>query len=139
MKAAKQLTRALAIGLLTSAIAAGCALPRTRSDWALRRPPTAVHITNYHWQDVRIYLLPAHGVPTRVGSVGSMTSSVIPIRGALAAQLRGGGTFRFLIRPLASRTSFTTHSVLIGPGDEMQLELKVENQLSLSTLVVRNR
>lgn len=137
MKAPKQLTRVLAIGLLTSAIVAGCALPRTRSDWTLRRSPTALHITNYNWQNVRIYLLPAHGVPTRVGSVGSMTSSVIQIRGALAAELRSGGTFRFLIRPLASRTSFITHSVLIGPGDEMQLN--VENQLSLSTLVVRSR
>ncbi|MCH7569541.1 MAG: hypothetical protein IH919_03075 [Deltaproteobacteria bacterium] len=137
MKAPKQLTRALAIGLLTSAIAAGCALPRTRSDWAHRRSPTALHITNYHWQNVRVYLLPAHGVPTRIGSVGSMTSSVIQIRGALAAELRAGGTFRFLIRPLASRTSFTTHSVLIGPEDEIQLN--VENRLSRSTILVHRR
>ncbi len=138
MKAVKQLTRALAIGLLTGAFAAGCASPQTISDLALRRPPTALRITNYHWQDVRIYVLPGHGgVPMRLGLVVSMTSSVIPLRGALAAELRGGGTFRVLIRPLASQTSFTTHSVLIGPGDEMQLN--VENQLSLSTLVVRNR
>ncbi len=138
MKAVKQLTRALAIGLLTGAFAAGCASPQTISDLALRRPPTALHITNYHWQDVRIYLVPEHGgVPTRLGSVVSMTSSVIPIRGSLAAALRGGGTFRFLIRPLASRASFTTHSILIGAGDEMQLN--VENQLSLSTVLVHSR
>ena len=138
MKAPKQLTRALAIGLVTSAILAGCASPGTRSDLAVRRPPTAVHITNYHWQDVRIYLVPASGgVPTRLGMVGSMTSSAIPIRGSLAAELRSGGTFRFLIRPLASRTSFTTHSILIGAGDEMQLN--VENYLSHSTILIRSR
>ncbi len=138
MKAPKQLTRTLAIGLVTSAILAGCASPGTRSHSSLRRAPTAVRITNQHWQDVRIYLLSAHGGrPTRLGLVVSMTTSVIPIRGALAAQLRGGGTFRFLIKPLASRTGFTTHSVLIGAGDEMQLN--VENQLSFSTILIHTR
>ena len=138
MKAPTTLAKLLLIAVVTGAATTGCATGGTLSSRAVADRQTAVRIRNYNWSDVKVYLVPASGGlvtasggrPVRIGTVTSMTTVQIPLRGALA-QIRG--RLQFLIKPLASSTSYITHSVVVVPGDV--LRLTVENQLTLSTLV----
>ncbi len=66
-----------------------------------------------------------------------MTTSVIRLKGAVAAQAFSQGSLQFLLRPLGSRVSYTTHAVHINAGNVT--ELTVANQLEYSTLMVRPR
>ena len=93
---------------------------------------------NYNWSDVKLYLVPASGgVPVRIGTVASLTTEQIPVRGRVKNELLTHGSLRFLIKLLGNpRESYTTHSVFMTPGNVMHLT--VANQLSLSTLVVRS-
>ena len=131
MKAPTTLAKLLLIAVVTGAATAGCATGGTLSSRAVADRQTAVSIRNYNWSDVKVYVVPeGGGRPVRIGTVTSMTTLRIPLRGALA-QIRG--RLQFLIKPLASSTSYITHSVVVAPGDV--LRLTVENQLTLSTLV----
>ncbi len=135
MKAPTTLAKLLLIAVVTGAATTGCATGGTLSSRAVADRQTAVSIRNYNWSDVKVYLVRASGgVPVRLGTVTSMTTRRILLRGAAASELSSQGSLRFLIMPLASRSSYTTHSVIMTPGDVMSLT--VENQLSHSTLVV---
>ncbi len=138
MKAPTTLAKLLLIAVVTGAATAGCATGGTLSSRAVADRQTAVSIRNNNWADVKVYMVPASGGrPVRLGTVTSMTTLRIPLRGAIAWELNSQGSLHFLIRPLGSRSSYTTHSVIMTPGDVMSLT--VANQLRLSTLVVRSR
>ena len=135
MKAPTTLAKLLLIAVVTGAATTGCATGGTLSSRAVADRQTAVSIRNNNWADVKVYMVPASGArPVRMGTVTSMTTVRIPLRGAVASELDREGSLRFLIRPLGSRSSYTTHSVIMTPGDVMSLT--VANQLRLSTLVV---
>lgn len=136
MKAPTTLAKLLLIAVVTGAATTGCATGGTLSPRAVADRQTAVSIRNYNWSDMKIYLLRANGgAPVRLGTVTSMTTLRIPLRGAVASELQIHGSLRFLIRPLGNpRESYTTHSVFMTPGEVMSLT--VANQLGLSTLVV---
>ncbi len=135
MKAPTTLAKLLLIAVVTGVVTTGCATGGTLSSRAVADRQTAVSIRNNNWADVKVYMVPASGArPVRMGTVTSMTTVRIPLRGAVASELNREGSLRFLIRPLGSRSSYTTHSVIMTPGDVMSLT--VANQLRLSTLVV---
>ena len=134
MKAPTTLAKLLLIAVVTGAATAGCATGGTLSSRAVADRQTAVSIRNNNWSDVRVYLVRANGSLVRIGMVTSMMTVRIPLRRALATELQTQGSLRFLIRPLGSRSSYMTHSVIMTPGDVMSLT--VANQLWLSTLVV---
>lgn len=137
MNAPRGLASALAI-VLAAAAMSGCATNTAPLDRGLRAPATAIRIRNDNWQDVRVYLLPANGgVPVRLATVGSMNSAVIPIRGAIAAEAWSRGSVQLLLRPIGTRSSFTTPAVFVTPGDVMRLT--VANQLTFSSLTVVRR
>jgi hypothetical protein len=137
MNAPRGLASALAI-VLAAAGMSGCATTRAPSDRGLRAQATAIRIRNDNWQDVRVYLLRANGgPPVRLATVGSMSSAVIRFRGAIAAEAWSRGSIQLLLRPIGTRSSFTTPAVFVGPGDVMRLT--VANQLTLSTVFIDNR
>ncbi len=137
MTASRHFASALAI-VLAAAGMSGCATSTPPLHSGLRAPATAVRIRNDNWLDVRVYLVSANGSrPIRIGMVGSMTTSVIPLKGAVAAQAFSQGSLQFLLRPLGSRVSYTTHAVHITPGNVT--ELTVATQLEHTTLMVRSR
>ncbi len=136
MTAPRQYASALAI-VLAAAGMSGCATSTPPLQSRFRAPATSIRIRNYNWQDVRVYLVSANGsVPIRIGTVTSMTTAVIPVRGQLASQF-SRGSLQFLIRPIGSTVSYTTHTIFVHAGSEM--ELTVENRLEQSTLMVRSR
>ncbi len=101
----------------------------------LRSEPIALRVRNYNWQDVRIYFVPElGGRPIRLATVGSISTTTIPLRGPVASGVATRGAARFVVRPLGSRESFITHQLIVSAGDRMQLT--VENQLRQSTLIL---
>ncbi len=137
MKAPTTLAKLLLIAVATGAATTGCAMGGALSSRAVADRQTAVSIRNDNWSDVKVYLVHANGaMPLRLGTITSMTTLRIPLRRAVASQLNSQGSLRFLIRPLGSRSSYMTDSVIMTPGDVMHLT--VANQLRLSTLVVRS-
>ena len=139
MKAPTTLAKLLLIAVVTGAATTGCATGSTLSSRGVVDRPTTVRIRNNNWNTVKVYLIRANGgPPVRLGTVSSMTTERIPVRGAVASELHSQGSLRFLIRPLGDlREGYTTHEVFMTPGDVMQLT--VENQLRLSQLVVGSR
>ena len=128
----------IAVGVGAVVITIGCGPTRTVSELAPGAQPTALLVSNNNWHDVRIYLVPENSSHlVRIGTVGSFESRRIPLRGRAKTDMLVHGHVRFLIRPLASSTSFTTHRLLVSVGDE--LHLRVENRLNLSTLVPGRR
>ncbi len=137
MKAPTTLAKLLLIAVVTCAATMGCATAGTLSSRAVADRQTAVSIRNDNWSDVKVYLVDASGaMPVRLGTVTSMSTLRIPLRGAVASQLHLQGSLRFQIRPFGSRGSYLTDSLIMSPGDVMHLT--VANQLRLSTLVVRS-
>ena len=136
MKAPTTLAKLLLIAVVTGAATMGCATRGTSPSRGVEpHQQTAVRIRNNNWSDVKVYMVPASGGrPVRLGTVTSMTTLRIPLREAVASELNREGSLRFLIRPLGSRSSYTTHSVTMTPGDVMSLT--VATQLRFSTLVV---
>ncbi len=139
MKAPTTLAKLLLIAVVTGAATTGCATGGTsQSSGVEPHQQTAVRIRNNNWSDVKVYLVRANGgVPVRLGTVTSMTTLRIPLRGAVATELQIHGSLRFLIRPLDNPSeSYTTRSVIMTPGEVMSLT--VANQLVLSTLEVES-
>ncbi len=137
MTASRHFASALAIALAAAGVS-GCATSTPPLHSGLRAPATAVRIRNDNWLDVRVYLVSANGSrPIRIGMVTSMTTTVIPLKGAIASQVFSHGSLQFLLRPIGSRVSYTTYAVYINPGTVT--ELTVANQLEHSTLMVRSR
>ncbi len=137
MKAPTTLAKLLLIAVVTGAATTGCATAGTLSSRAVADRQIAVSIRNDNWSDVKVYLVDASGgMPVRLGTITSMTTLRVPLRGAVASQLRLDGSLRFQVRPLGSRSSYLTDALFMSPGDVMHLT--VANQLLLSTLVVRS-
>ena len=139
MKAPTTLAKLLLIAVVTGAATTGCATGSTLSSRVVADRQTAVSIRNNNWSDVKVYLVPASGGQhVRIGTVTSMTTLRIPLRGRIKDELLFQGSLRFLISPLGNpRESYTTHSVIMTPGNVMHLT--VANQSWLTTLVVRSR
>ena len=140
MNAAKAPRMLLAAAALMTGVTAGmgCASRATSFDTGVETERAALRVRNDNWHDVRIYIATEFGQATvRVATVPASSSAVIRLRGRVLHEIRTRGTVRFLIRPLGSRASYTTHAVLVGPGDEMRLN--VSNQLSLTTLYIGSR
>ena len=137
MKAPTTLAKLLLIAAVTGAATTGCATAGgTLSSRAVADRQTAVSIRNDNWSDVKVYLVHASGaMPVRLGTVTSMSTLRIPLRGAVASQLSSQGSLRFEIRPLGSRRGYITHSVFMTAGDVVHLT--VANLLRNSTLMVR--
>ncbi len=140
MKAPTTLTKLLLIAVVASVVTTGCATKGTSpSREVAPDEQTALSIRNYNWSDVKLYLVPASGgQPVRIGTVGSLATERIPLRGRVKAELLTHGSLRFLIKLLGNpRESYTTPSAFMAPGNVMYLTLA--NQSWLTTLVVRSR
>jgi hypothetical protein len=140
MKAPTALAKLLLIAVVTGAATTGCATGGTSPSGGVEpHQQTAVLIRNNNWSDVKVYLVRANGgVPVRLGTVTSMTTLRVPLRGPVATELQIHGSLRFLIRPLGNpRESYTTHLVFMAPGEVMSLT--VANQLVHSSVLVGRR
>lgn len=135
MTTPRQFASALAI-VLAAAGMSGCATSTPPLQSGFRAPASSIRIRNYNWHDVRVYLVSNGSMPIRIGTVTSMTTAVIPMRGQLASQF-SRGSLQFLIRPIGSTVSYTTHTIPVYAGSVT--ELTVENRLEHSTLMVSSR
>ncbi len=136
MTTPRQFASALAIVLATAGMS-GSATSTPPLQSGFRAPASSIRIRNYNWQDVKVYLVSNGSMPIRIGTVTSMTTAVIPMRGQIAAQAVSQGSLQFLIRPIGSTVSYTTHTIPVRAGSVT--ELTVENRLEHSTLMVRSR
>ena len=138
MNGLKRFPSSIACVLTVSSFAGamGCAKQQATSfDSGVHAEQTALNIRNNHWQDVRVYLVTSSGtVSARLGTVSAASSARIPVAGQLLHEIRTRGSLRIQLRPLGSRSSYTTEDVIVRPGDEVRLS--VANQLRLTTVHV---
>ena len=136
MTAPRQYASALAI-VLAAAGMSGCATSTPPLQSRFRAPATSIRIRNNNWSDVRVYLVSSNGSrPMRIGTVTSMTTTVIPVRGQIASHVSQGWV-QFLIRPIGPTVSYTTHAIHVNVGNVT--ELTVANRLEHTTLMVKSR
>ena len=137
MKAIDRISRiGMVIVATITAGACGTGGAVTRIQTINPSPAMSLYVRNDNWHDMRVYFVPDAGGPlVRVGTVRSLNSAVLPLRGRVKSEIRIRGNVRFLLRPLASRDTYLTHYVIVGAGD--RIELTVANQLVHSTLVLR--
>lgn len=90
----------------------------------------SVIVHNNNWAEVDVYAV-RDGLRLRLGSVTTAASArfVLP-----AAVLAGGRTLQLLIDPIGSRTGFLTQPLVVGPGQ--QVVLQIENNLNLTSYSV---
>ena len=123
----------VALALITGGVAAntGCAtngypgLEETSSE----RQPIVLRVNNNNWHDMRVYVVSESGNSRRVGMVTGMGSAVFRLRAPIAS-----GRTQILLRPIGTRATFVTNTVLVSPG--ATAELTVQNQLALSQLII---
>ena len=116
--------------------AAGCAAngPSIGAEpvarWKSER--VVLRVRNRNWADVRVYALREDGSrPVRVATVASLTTQDVRLRPIHLSN----GYARFLIRPLATRDTYTTER-LTAPLNGDAIELTVEGNLRLSRLIL---
>ena len=122
----------LALALITGgAVNTGCAsggypgLDQTVSE----SQHVVLRVHNNNWHDMRVYVVSEAGHSQRVGTVTGMSRAVFRLRAPIAS-----GRTQILLRPIGTRATFVTNTVLVQPG--AVAELTVQNQLSLSQLVI---
>ncbi|NJD18235.1 MAG: hypothetical protein FIA95_02995 [Gemmatimonadetes bacterium] len=88
-------------------------------------------VENGNWLDAHLYLV-REGMLTSLGFVGGLAKEhlVLP---SLATST--GFPVQILVLPIGSTSAYVTPDIMVNPGD--QVELMVENQLSLSAVMVR--
>ena len=91
--------------------------------------PVILRVNNNNWHDMRVYVVTESGQSRRVGMVTGMSSAVFRLRHHMTS-----GQTQILLRPIGTRATFVTNMVLVQPGSTA--ELTVQNQLSLSQLVI---
>ena len=123
----------LALALITGGVAAntGCASGGYPGldQAASKSQQVILRVHNNNWHDMRVYVVSESGNSQRVGMVTGMGSAVFKLRAHLAT-----GRTQILLRPIGTRATFVTNTVLVQPGSTA--ELTVQNQLSLSQLVI---
>lgn len=97
---------------------------------ATERAPVSVRVVNSNWLDVRVYVL-SRGVTYHLGTVHTGTTRKFELPRWLASP---GADIQLAARPIGSRESVVTQSILFSPGDV--IEWRVENNLSVSPVSV---
>ncbi len=103
MKAPTALAKLLLIAVVTGAATTGCATGGTLASRTVADRQAAVRIRNDNWSDMKVYVVPAGGgIPVRIGTVRSLATERIPLRGRIRSEILTHGSLRFLLRPLAA-------------------------------------
>ena len=111
---------------LVVCMTAGCSAARQgQTD---RAESSLVRVTNNNWLDVNVFAVRGDR-RVRLGTVGSMTTEVLRVRGALAA----GSPLQLQADPIGSSTGYSSEHFSLWPGQV--LSFSVENQLSLSRVI----
>jgi hypothetical protein len=90
----------------------------------------AVSVTNTNWADVNVFAV-SGGQSHRLGMVTTNQTTRFDVPEAL----RASGDFRIVIEPIGSSERFVASNVLVGPGQE--LVINVHNVLQQSTVTVQ--
>jgi len=88
-------------------------------------------VENHGFSDLQVYAVVGTGKRVRLGRVNALDE----LRMRLPASLVGARSLRFEVVPTMSGAPYTSDRVLIEEGTE--LVWRLENELSLSALVVR--
>jgi len=86
--------------------------------------------TNNAFLDMHVYAVQA-GALRSLGMVTGLSKATFKVSGDLTDFDRG---FRILVDPIGGMGSYLTDSILVNPGDE--IDLTIENNLDLSTFTV---
>ena len=120
--------------LLVAAVAAAtlgaCAPATEQAEMNSAERRTTLLISNYNWSDMVIYVLRG-AQRSRIGSVTSMSTARFKLPESIAGTY---GELRIVADPIGSTRTYTSPVINVVPGT--QVELRVENNISVSTFAV---
>ena len=109
-----------------------CATGGSRPN-ASRLPSSyAVTVVNDNWLDAVVYAVRG-SARVRLGVVGGLGTTNLRIPATLITD----GTVRMLVDPIGSTRTYTSDSIVVTPGQ--RIELTVSSNLSMSSFAVWNR
>ena len=127
----------LSVVLAVAAVAGGCATGRGVAEgdeqmFAQSAPASTamVHVDNHNWQDVDVFAV-REGMKVRLGMVTSMTGGDFKLPETF---LVGSPNVQLRIDPIGSSSGFMTQSILVSPGQTVNL--RIENNLNLTSYSV---
>lgn len=128
----RQYLAALATALLLTACAPGVAQTGSSGPSTMRDEAT-VKVANQNWSDMVIYVVRS-GQRIRLGEVTSMTARTFRMPRTI---LGSAGSVSLVADPIGSMHEHVTDRIHVAPGQE--IEFRIENHLSISSIAVWNR
>jgi hypothetical protein len=118
--------------VVAMAFLGGCATKEgPATPGTMQEEPPVVAVSNNNWSDVVVYAERPTGNRVRLGTVTSMGNQTLRIPRALLNSLNG---LRLVATPIASPNQFASEPLHVWPGQT--IELRIENQMSISTVRV---
>jgi len=129
-------TKAAALILAAALVAVGPTRAEAQTDTtqvaslkvAKRKNTAELLVENSNWLDAHLYLV-RDGMLTSLGFVSGLGKEHLTLPALATA---GAGEVQILVLPIGGSNAYLSPDLVINPGD--QVELTVENQLSLSTV-----
>ena len=109
-----------------------CATSGSRPNAGRLPSSYAVTVVNDNWLDAVVYAVRG-SARVRLGVVGGLGTTNLRIPATLITD----GTFRMLVDPIGSTRTYTSDSIVVTPGQ--RIELTVSSNLSMSSFAVWNR
>lgn len=126
-----KIIQSVALSAMLTFGAGACASGFGGGDGGFRQSPdTLVQVENNNWSDMTIYVVRS-GTRMRLGTVVSMNSTIFVVPPSM---VNASGEVQLIADPIGGSATFTTHPVLVNPGQ--QIEFTLENNINLSSLSV---
>jgi hypothetical protein len=120
--------KAAALLLLAMLVTASCARSRKNRQNAVDEP-TIVVVENNNWLETTVYALRS-GTRLRLGTVPTGKT----LEFTLPAGFTTGASIQLIADPIGTSRTFRSEMLAVGPG--RQVQLRVENNLRMSTVSV---
>lgn len=132
-----------AVAVLSLAVPGGACAPAASVDPAslppelaparTQGPPPTVRVTNNNWANMTVYAVRGTA-RLRLGLVNSMATEVFRLPASITS---GASGVRLLADPIGGSEQFLTPAVYVGRGEEVNLD--IHNQLQVSSISVRDQ
>jgi len=104
--------------------------PQARSGAKARAPSAVLEVQNNNWLDVHLYMV-RDGMLTSVGFMNGPGKAEFDLPSPATV---AGADVQLLVLPIGGTTSYLSPTLVISPGDVV--DLSIENNLALSSVTI---